>query len=96
MPDREHKKQKIHLIFIINGKDFPVEISVEAPLLAAVSDALKESGNTGRPVDDWEVRDAKGVLLETGRTIEDLRLHNGARLFLSLRVGAGGVGQHRP
>ena len=91
----EHKNHKIRLIFIINGQDYPIEVSAEAPLLGAVQDALQVSGNTGRPADEWEVRDAKGVLLDKNRTIESLHLHNGARLFLSLRVGAGGIGQNR-
>jgi hypothetical protein len=79
------------LIFIINGQDFPIEVNIHAPLMEAVQRALAESSNTGRPPDDWEVRDASGVLLEKNRTPKDLGLHNGARLFLSVRVGAGGV-----
>ena len=82
---------RIRLVFIINGVDYPVEVNVEAPLAVAVERALAESHNTGRPPDEWEVRNAAGVLLEKGRTIEDLGLKNGARLFLSLRVGAGGT-----
>ena len=88
MPDSGHK---IALVFIINGQDTPVEANVEAPLAVAVEYALKASGNTGRrEAEEWEVRDASGVLLEKARKIKDLGLKNGARLFLSLRVGAGG------
>jgi len=90
------KRHKIRLIFIINGQDFPVEANINAPLLEAVQRALAESGNTGRPVDEWEVRDTSGVLLEKHRTPKELGLHNGTRLFLSLRVGAGGIDQSRP
>ena len=79
------------LVFIINGVDYPVHVNFEAPLAIAVERALVESHNTGRPPDEWEVRNAAGVLLEKDRTIEDLGLKNGARLFLSLRVGAGGM-----
>jgi hypothetical protein len=83
---------KVMLIFIINGQDFPLETNIKAPLKSAVQRVLAESGNTGRPPDEWELRDAAGVLLETHRTPEELGIINGARLFLSLRVGAGGVG----
>ena len=83
--------QKIKLVFIINGQDYPIEANVHAPLIEAVQRALAESNNTGRPPDEWEVRNASGVLLETNRTLKDLGLDDGARLFLSLRVGAGGV-----
>jgi len=85
----EHE-HRVKLIFIINGENFSVEASDDATLRHAVERALRESGNTGRPPDEWEVRDSNGVLLEMGRTIEHLGLKNGARLFLSLRVGAGG------
>jgi Protein of Unknown function (DUF2604) len=83
-------EQKITLIFIINGENFSVEANVNAPLRAAVEHALAESGNTGRPANEWEVRDSSGVLLEISRSPKDLGLKNSARLFLSLRVGAGG------
>jgi uncharacterized protein DUF2604 len=82
--------REIKLVFIINGMDYSILSAVEAPLNMAVERALVESRNTGRPSGEWEVRNSGGVLLETARTIEDLGLKNGARLFLSLRVGAGG------
>jgi hypothetical protein len=90
------KDHKIKIIFIINGQDYPIEANVHAPLMEAVQRALAESNNTGRSPDEWEVRDASGVLLETNRTPKDLGLQDGVRLFLSLRVGAGGVDQSRP
>lgn len=92
MSEKEHK---IRLTFIINGQDFVIEANIHAPLKAAVQHALAESGNTGRDPDEWEVRDVSGVLLEKDRTLKDLGLHSGARLFLSLQVGAGGVDQSR-
>lgn len=61
--------------------------------MEAVQRALAESDNKGRPPDEWEVRDASGVLLEKNRTPKDLGLHEAVRLFISLRVGAGGVDQ---
>jgi len=88
LPEAQHK---ITLIFIINGQDFPVGASIEARLISAVEIALEVSGNTGRrDPREWEVRDSNGVLLEIDRSIEQLGLKNRSRLFLSLRVGAGG------
>jgi hypothetical protein len=93
VPETHHK---IKLIFIINGENFPVEANVEAPLIVAVEKALVLSGNTGRrDPREWEVRDSSGVLLEVDRTIEELALKDGARLFLSLKVGAGGCSRPR-
>lgn len=87
MAEGEHG---ITLIFIINGESFPVETNINAPLSAAVERALSESGNRGRPLSEWEVRDSAGALLDMARTVKELGLKNGARLFLSLRVGGGG------
>jgi len=88
VPETHHK---ITLVFIINGQDFRVEADVKARLIIAVERALLESGNTGRrDPREWEVRNSSGVLLEVDRTLAELDLKNGARLFLSLKVGAGG------
>lgn len=92
MPHGDHK---ITLIFVINGSNFPVDANVNDPLKEAVARALRESGNTGRPLSDWQVRDANGVLLDIDRKIKDLGLRTGARLFLTLAVGAGGAPQNR-
>lgn len=89
MPEEAH--HKIKLVFIVNGENFPVEARVDVPLVVAVEKALVDSGNTGRrDPREWEVRDSSGVLLEVDRTIKELGLKDGARLFLSLKVGAGG------
>jgi hypothetical protein len=90
------KDQKIKIIFIINGQDYPIEVNVNAPLIEAVERALSESDNKGRALDEWEVRDASGVLLEKNRTPKDLGLLEEVRLFLSLSVGAGGIDQSCP
>jgi len=84
-------RHEFFLVFIINGEDCKVVTDPTAPLKLAVAQALRESGNTGRPPEEWEVRDVHGVLLEQPRTPKELQLHEGARLFLSLKVGAGGV-----
>lgn len=88
MPNEKHK---FKLIFIINGQDFPIDADRRAQLRFAVIRALEVSGNTGRPAEEWEVRNVGGVLLEQNRTPEELRLEDKARLFLSLQVGAGGT-----
>jgi hypothetical protein len=82
---------KIELIFIINGANFTLGTNVNPPLKEAVARVLSESGNTGRPPSEWQVRDTAGVLLEMERKIKDFGFINGTRLFLSLAVGAGGT-----
>lgn len=96
--EKEHQRTKTHffLVFIINGEDFTVKAHVDEQLRVAVEKALVESGNTGRrDPSEWEVRNSEGVLLEMAREIRGLGLEDGARLFLSLKVGAGGVDASR-
>jgi Protein of Unknown function (DUF2604) len=85
-----HDDQKVTLVFIINGASYSIDTNVHPPLKEAVSRALAESGNTGRPASDWQVRDANGNSLDPDRKISDFGFSNGTKLFLNLAVGAGG------
>lgn len=88
MAGQDHK---LTLIFIINGEEFSVETNQNASLVSAVEKALSVSGNTGRrDPQEWELRDSSGVLLNMQQKPRDLSLQSGAKLFLSLGVGAGG------
>jgi len=82
---------KITLIFIVNGVDVPVQANLNQPLKVARNQALKDSNNTGRPEDEWEVHNDEGAALDPTQKINDLGLSDGDRLFLTLKVGAGGV-----
>ena len=84
-------KNKITLVFIINGVDVPIEANINQPLKVAMNKALKDSDNTGRPVDEWEVHTEEGQDLDPDKKVEDLELTGGARLLLNLKVGGGGV-----
>lgn len=82
---------KSYVIFVINGEAVPIEV---LPPWASLSTArwlgLNDSGNTGRPPEEWEVRTEAGRLLDPETRIEDLDQNN-TYLFLSLRVGIGGA-----
>lgn len=90
MAHDDKNKNLVELIFIINGLNVTLQANVNAPLAEAVAKALADSGNTGRPPSEWQVRDANGVLLDTQRKLKDFNFTDGTRLFLSLGVGAGG------
>lgn len=80
------------LTIIVNGEDVDIRAGKSEDLSTVVDKALTKSHNTGRPAEDWDVRSSVGTYLDTARTIEDYRFKEGERLFLSLRVGAGGSG----
>ena len=78
------------LIFIVNGEDVPVAISILAPLAAARQQALCLSHNTGRLFDEWEIRDERGAWLDPKPTINNYGFEPNTRFFLTLPVGGGG------
>lgn len=84
------KHEKIEIIFVINGVDVSVEGQPKQKLSVLRKKALSESDDTGRPPDDWEIRSEDGTLLDPSKTLEELGLASGTRLFLTLAIGAGG------
>ena len=81
---------EIDITFIINGEDVTVQARQEQKLEELRLQALAQSHNTGRSPDAWAVRSDGGVLLSTDATVEELGILDGARLFLTLAIGAGG------
>jgi hypothetical protein len=79
------------LVFIVNGEDVPVDANESAPLTNARDAALRLSRNTARPPNDWELYDIQGrPISDTSRTPVAFGFAPDTRLFLTLRVGAGG------
>ncbi len=83
----------ISLVFIVNGVEYPIEkVNVNQPLSVSVNKALKDSGNTGRDLSDWQVK-WNDTNLNIDNKIEDYNLPDGAKLFISLKAGVGGNGK---
>ncbi len=78
------------IVFIVNGEDVPATVNTHEKLHAARNKALAASKNTGRPPDEWEIRDEQGTLLDPNATIASFSFPPRVRLFLTLKVGAGG------
>ena len=83
-------KDKVKLIFIVNGKPYEKVVKRERQLLSIVEEVLNETGNSTRPVKDWTVK-FKDKDLDITKTVKELNLPNCAELFLSLKAGTGGA-----
>jgi hypothetical protein len=83
--------RSVDILFIVNGEDVPVDAQLEATLATARDQALIVSRNTSRPPHEWEVRDQKGVQLPVEHSVGSFRFPPHVKLFLSLKVGAGGA-----
>lgn len=84
------QKNLIDLNVVVNGQPTLVKANTEAPLSTVVEHALQQSGNSGQPISNWELRDSGGQILDLSRKVESYNLQSGATLFLNLKAGVGG------
>ena len=82
--------KQIEFTIVVNGQPVSVKIDQYDEIREAVAQALKESGNSGQPIANWELRDASGQILDTGKKIVESGIAAGAALFLNLKAGVGG------
>jgi hypothetical protein len=91
MPDKPDKPdKKLQAEVIVNGQSTTVEANENAPLHTIIPKALDQTGNSGQPPENWELRDADGVLLPTDQKVESFNFPQGVKLFLNLKAGVGG------
>jgi hypothetical protein len=83
-------QNEIELKVVVNGQPVVVKANVEAPLSTLIEHALNQSGNSGQPIGNWELRDASGQVLDPTRKIESFNFAPGTTLFLNLKAGVGG------
>lgn len=81
---------KIEIAVIVNGQPTLVEANANAPLQTVIPRALEQTGNTGQPPDNWELRDGNGTLLDTSQKIGSFNFPPDVQLFLNLKAGVGG------
>lgn len=83
-------EQRITLQIVINGTPYPLPFNSHEKLHAVIASALAQTGNSGRPPADWIAKDDAGHTLDQNKSLADLGLHDGSRVFLSLGSGSGG------
>ena len=75
---------------VVNGKPEQVKVALDQQVGEVVKAALKQSGNSGQPPEQWELRDETGQVLDVSKTVAVLDIKEGAKLFLNLKAGVGG------
>ena len=81
----------LDLKFIVNGQAVPVKADLGWEFREAAVKALEESGNSGQPIQNWELRDGAGNVVDMGTKIARSDIKEGATLYLSLKAGVGGT-----
>ncbi len=89
--EKEAKSNFRSLTFIVNGTETIVEkVNIHQPLNIAVGKALKQTGNTGRPLSEWQVI-YNDQTLDATKKVEEFEFPVDAVIFLSLKAGQGGI-----
>lgn len=83
-------EHEIDIAVIVNGQPVAERVHEKTLLRDVVKRALDKSGNSGQPIENWELRDSSGQLLDLSKTIGQVGTVNGAKLFLNLKAGVGG------
>jgi hypothetical protein len=84
-----HHHPEACLVFIINGQPQKMGVKPDWSLKRAVELALKETGNEGRPIGDWNVT-WNNQVLDLNKEIREFHFPECVDLFLSLKAGQGG------
>ena len=84
--------KKTEITVIVNGQPTGVFAIEDEPVGNIIPDALRQTGNSGQPPENWELRDADGNLLDLGKKFGDYAFPEKVHLFLNLKAGVGGSG----
>ena len=88
-PESKQHNQR-SLMFVVNGKSTTVEkVNINQPLHVAAQKALDQTGNTGRPLEDWLIK-YNDIDLNLKSKVEDLNFPENSKIFLSLKSAEGG------
>lgn len=79
---REEKRVEV----VIDGTPYKLDYESETTVKTLIIEALKKSGNQGRPVGDWQIK-YEGKVLDENAKVASYHLPCDAVLFLSLRAG---------
>jgi hypothetical protein len=88
--EKHMPRNKETITVVVNGTPTEVEANEHAPLKTIIPKALQQTGNTGQPPENWELKDAQGNLLDLEKKIGDYNFPETVTLFLSLKAGVGG------
>lgn len=80
----------LDLVVVVSGVPRAVQANAHEPLRNVVRDVLRDSGDAGRKLEDFELRTEDGRLLDLAAKGLDAGLRDGVTLFLNPRAGAGG------
>jgi len=83
-------KKKIDITFVIQGKEFTIEVNINQSIKAGVHKALEQASQSGSHK-EWELRTESGELINLDSSWKDQNITSPTKLFLSKGAGRGGI-----
>lgn len=83
------EEKKFDVIFVIQGKEFSININVNQKIKATVHKALQQAGVAGS-TEGWELRTESGDIIDINASYKDQNITEPTKLFLSKGAGRGG------
>lgn len=85
-----HHAKDIEIKFIVNGTPTDVDAKEDWLLKRAAEKALEQTGNVGRPVEDWDIKQGTKTL-DANEVIAKYDFPECVELVMSLDAGHGGA-----
>ena len=82
-------ENKIVITFVIQGKEFPIEVNINQNIKGAVHKALKQAAQQGS-IEGWELRTEGGEVIDMNSSFKDKNIISPTKLYLSTGAGRGG------
>jgi len=83
-------EKKIVITFVIQGKEFAIEVNINQSIKAGVHKALEQAGQSGSHK-GWELRKEGGGLINMDSSWKEQNITSPIKLFLSKGAGRGGT-----
>ena len=91
-PKKTPTPKKITISVVVNGQLTVVDATDDEPVGEVITDAHRQTGTSGQPPKNWELRDSDGNLLDLNKTVGNYGFDDKTTLFLNLKAGVGGNG----
>ena len=88
--ERLDRDRKINLVVLVSGVEVKIKAQHDELLRKVAERALKKSENVGQPLENWDLRNEAGEILDLDRTVGSYHLKDGALLSLTLKAGIAG------
>lgn len=88
--ERLDRDRKIDLVVLVSGVEVKIKAQHDELLRKVAERALKKSENVGQPLENWDLRNEAGEILDLDRTVGSYHLKDGALLSLTLKAGIAG------